>query len=61
MTASNLRKILSIILAVVVVLNLVLFVMKIVTIATFWLVIIISAVVAYVILPKLGKQSPENA
>ena len=55
MTASNLRKILSIILAVVVVLNLVLFVMKIVTIATFWLVIILSAVAAYVILPRIKK------
>ena len=55
MTASNLRKILSIILAAVVVLNLVLFVMKIVTIATFWLVIILSAVAAYIVLPRIKK------
>ena len=55
MTASKLRKILSIILAVVVVLNLVLFVMKIVTIATFWLVIILSAVAAYIVLPRIKK------
>ena len=55
MTAGNIRKVLSIILAVVVVLNLVLFVMKIVTIATFWLVIIISAVAAYIILPRIKK------
>ena len=51
----NLPKVLSLILALVVVLNFILFVMKIVTMATFWLVTIISAVIAYMILPRIKK------
>ena len=54
-TAMNLPKVLSLILAAVVVLNFILFVMKIVTMATFWLVTIISAVVAYMIIPRIKK------
>ena len=55
MTISNLPKVLSLVLAAVVVLNFVLFVMKIVTMATFWLVTIMSAVVTYVILPRIKR------
>ena len=53
----NLAKTLSIILAVVLVANFVLFVLRKVTLATFWLVIILSAIIAYIILPKIAKKN----
>ena len=51
----NLAKVLGGTLAVVVVLNFVLLTLKRVPVAVFWLVIILSAIVAYLVLPKLKK------
>ncbi|MBI2142739.1 hypothetical protein HYU20_00135 [Candidatus Woesearchaeota archaeon] len=51
----NLPKALSIILAAVVVLNFVGLVFKVIKPATFWLVTIMSAIVAYLIIPRLRK------
>ena len=53
----NLQKILALVMAVVIILNFVLFAIKILTIATFWLVIILSAITAYWIIPKLAKRT----
>ena len=52
----NLPKALSLILAAVVVLNFILFVMKIVTMATFWLVTIVAVITAYWIIPRLKEK-----
>ena len=51
----NLQKILSLVLAAAVILNFVGLVFKIVKPAAFWLVIALTAVVAYIILPRLKK------
>ena len=52
----NLPKLLSIILAAVVVANFFGLVFKVIKPAAFWLVTVMAAVVAYVILPKLKKK-----
>ena len=56
MTSSNLPKILSIILAAAVVLNFLGLVFRIIKPAAFWLVTVVAAITAYLIIPKLKKN-----
>ena len=52
---SNSKKILAVILVIIVVLNLALFAFRIINQLLFWSIIIIAAVIAYWIMPKLKK------
>ncbi len=52
----RLPKILSIVLAAVIILNFLGFVLKLITPATFWLVTIAAAILAYKIIPNLAKK-----
>ena len=52
----NLLKVLSLILAAVVVLNFLGLVFRVIKPATFWLVTIVAAITAYWILPKIKKK-----
>jgi hypothetical protein len=56
MNRENLVKVLSGIVAVIVILNIVLFAARKVTARMFWIVIALAAVFAYIVLPKLRKQ-----
>ena len=52
----NLPKVLSLILAAVVILNFIGLAFRIITPAAFWVVIIITAITAYKVIPKLAKK-----
>ena len=51
----NIRKVLSLILAAAVIANFFGLVFKLIKLQTFWLVTIMAAVLAYIILPRLKK------
>lgn len=53
----NLAKVLSLVLAAVVVLNFVGLLFKVISPAAFWLITIVAAVTAYWIIPKLSKRN----
>ena len=55
-TSMNLPKVLSLILAAVVILNFIGLAFRIITPAAFWVVIIIAAITAYKVIPKLAKK-----
>ncbi len=52
----NLAKVLSLVLAAVVVLNFAGLLFKVIKPAAFWLVAVVAAIVAYLVIPKLSKQ-----
>lgn len=56
MTPQLLLKIVGIILALILILNLVLAALRKISWITFWVVIVIEAVFAYVVLPRLKKK-----
>jgi hypothetical protein len=49
-------KAISISLIILVILNLTLFVMKQINVSLFWTIIIVSALIAYKVIPKLNKK-----
>lgn len=56
MNRENLVKVLSGIVAAIIVLNIVLFSFGRISVGMFWIIIALAAVLAYIVLPKLRKQ-----